>query len=438
MRDVAGKLGLIGLGILALASPLPAAEEAWLGNGQRVEGSLTLNDGQLHFRAKHGEEVPLAGVTRIRFAQTTTTPFRAGGGRRVRLHGGEQITGQLLALTKDSVSLRTTWAPKVELPRSAVVSVDPLPGWRTLAEQDFGSEPALFKTTGGVALTEMKDGIGSRAALLREAGQALIYTLSQPVPAGRVGVNFQEQDQAGGARWTWELLFQHGQRGQRMEVTVAGNGDHYAVQVEDIKGTMRQVPKTPGWHRLIVQFSKRALRVTCDEDVLWYNLEEGPAGSLKQVTARCQKSYEGDTTGRGAVAWTEFSLECAVDEHPQPPADPERDTLRLVRDDQLFGRILQADRRVVQIEGRFGKRSLPWAEVAGCSFRPSREPKRVYERANVRILVRSGLCPEADVLEGVVMALDERKLTLRHALLGNLTFERGRIVELRPLLRGSK
>jgi hypothetical protein len=397
-----------------------------------VEGRLTLNDGRLHFHAKGGEVIPMTDVTRIRFAETGATPFRAGGGRRVRLSDGEHITGRFLGLNKDAVTLRTAWAEKVEVPRPAVVSVDPLPGWRTIAEEDFGSESNVFKMTGGPSLIEVRDAAGWRAALLREAGQALVYTLSHPLPAGRVGVNFQEKDQASGARWTWELLFQNGERVQRVEVIIAGSGDHYTAQVEGMKGTMRQVPKTPGWHRLLVRFSKRSLRVTCDEDVLWYNLEEGPAGSLKRVTARCQKSHEGDATTRGAVAWSEFCLERAVDEHLQPTANPERDSLLLASDDQLFGRIVHADRHTIQIEGLFGKRSLPWTEVAGCLFRHAGEPKRAQERANVRVLVRSGLCPESDVLEGAITTLDERKLTLRHALLGDLTFERGRIVELRP------
>jgi hypothetical protein len=438
MREAAGRLGLILWGIFPLVSPLPAAEQAWRGNGQRVGGALTLNDGRLHFHANDGEEVPLADVTRIRFAETTESPFRAGGVRRLRLHDGEHITGQFLGLNKDTVGLRTAWATRIELPRSAVVSIDPLPGWRTIAEEDFGTESTIFQMAGGPALTQVRGGTGSRAALLREVGQALVYTPVQPLPAGRVGINFQEKEHGGGGRWTWELLFQNGERSQRVEVIVVGNDDHYAVRVEDLKGVARQVARTPGWHRLILQFTKRSLRVTCDDDVLWYNLEAGPAGSLKRVTARCQKTPEGEAAVRGAVAWTEFSLERAVDEHPQPPADPEREVLRLASDDQLFGRIVQADRRAVQIEGRFGKRSLPWTEVAGCTFRRAGEPKHVNERGNVRILVRSGLCPEADVLEGTVTALDERKLTLRHALLGELTFERGRVVELRPLPGRSK
>ncbi len=380
------------IGLAGLIAPLGAAEEAWRTDGRHLRGTLLLDQGELHFKPSEGAETPLAKFTRVRFAEKTPPPFRAGGGRRVHLRDGQIITGQILGLDKDTLTLRTAWAARIMLPRAAVASVDPLPGWRTVAEEDF-----------------------------RAGAKALTHTLAKPLHAGRVGVNFQE-------RGTVELLFQQGNHSRRVLVTVPGEGENYAVDTGGLQGTARTVARMPGWHRLIVQFRKQSLRITCDEDVLWHNLEQGPGGALKRVTIRCQRSS----------SWAEFCLERAVKEYPKPPADPEQDEIRLADGDQLFGRIIGADRRALQIEGRFGKRSLPWTEVAGCSFHRPDAPLPVNEIANVRLLVRSGLCPEADVLEGVVTALDERRLTLRHALLGELTFERGRVRELRPLTGGAK
>jgi hypothetical protein len=170
---------------------------------------------------------------------------------------------------------------------------------------------------------------------------------------------------------------------------------------------------------------------------LWHNLDDGPDGRLQRVTIACQQSAKLEAPG-GAVAWTEFCIERAVDEHSQPPAEAEQDAVRLLDDDQLFGRILHADRRALQIEGRFGKRSLPWTVLSGCSFRRPAAPPKANEGAKVRLLVRSGLCEDSDVLEGVATALDERRLVLRHALLGELTFERGRVRERQSLPVSSK
>lgn len=377
--------------------------------------------------------------------------FRGGGGRRVVLWDGERISGQILELNKDTVRLRTAWAARLELPRAAVASIEPLPGWRTIFEEDFrrqAGEPAAnaagLKFTGEPTFADAEDGTAARALVLRDAGQSLVYTLrshaergNEEVRAGRVGINFQERGQAQGARWLVELLFQQGERARRITVTVAGDGEHYTVHPGGLTGTARRVARTAGWHRLLVQFSKHSLRVTCDDDVLWYNLEDGPGSPLQRVTIRCQQSAERDAV-RGAVAWTEFCIERAVDEHPRPPVDDEQDTIRLLDDDQLFGRIVRADRRAIHIEGKFGKRALPWTAVSGCSFRRPAMPAKANEGAKVCVLVRSGLCAEPDVLEGVVMAQDERRLTLRHALLGEVTLQRGRVRETRPLSGGAK
>jgi hypothetical protein len=364
-------------------------------------------------------------------------PFRAGGGRRVFLRDGERISGQILDLNKDALRLRTAWAARLELPRTAVASIEPLPGWRTIFESEPAESAAGLRTAGEPKLVDVEDGTAARAFLLGAAGQSLTYTLKNPSLAGRVGVNFQERGQARGARWGIELLFQEGKRARQVTITVAGDGEHYGVQTGGLTGTARRTTKTPGWHRLIVQFRKDSLRVTCDDDVLWYNLDEGPGGRLQRVTIACQRMAENEVV-RGAVAWTEFCIERAVDEHPQPPSDDEQDSVRLLDDDQLFGHILQANRRTLQIEGRFGKRTLPWTALSGCAFRRPDAPTKANEGAKVRFLVRSGLCAELDVLEGVVTAQDERRLVLRHALLGELTLERSRVREQRPLTRTKK
>jgi hypothetical protein len=276
-------------------------------------------------------------------------------------------------------------------PRTAVTSVDPLPGWRIVAEKEFPD--------------------GSRE---------LTHKLAKPLSAGRFGVNFQD-------RGAVELLFQQGERSRRVTVAVPGNGTNYTVETGGLKGTARTVARTLGWHRLIVQFTQRSLRITCDDDVLWYNLEEGPGGALKGVTASCQHAAEEERL------WGAFCLERAVTEYPRPAVDAEQDEIWLADGDQIFGRILKADSRTIEIEGRFGKRTLPWTAAAGCTFRRPATPPHAQQGATVRLLVHSGLSSEVDVLEGVVTALEERRLTLRHALLGELTFERGRVRELRPL-----
>jgi hypothetical protein len=57
--------------------------------------------------------------------------------------------------------------------------------------------------------------------------------------------------------------------------------------------------------------------------------------------------------------------------------------------------------------------------------------------AYVRVWLRTGL-PQLDELEGILRALDDQKLVLRHALFGDLTFGRARLLQLRPLFHGRR
>lgn len=393
---------------------------ACLANGRRIAGTLAFEKKRLNFTSRRGEAYPLADVARIVFAKTAPAPFRVSGGRRVHLRDGQQITGQLLGLNEEKLVLRTAWAERLELPRAALAAIDSLPGWQTVIEDDFHKGLRTFTAI----------------------GQTRSRTLTKPVATGRAGVNFREQGKARGARWTFEMLFQQGERARRFEVAVAGHADKYTIDSGGMEGVTRSVKRSPGWHRLIVTFSPRSLRITCDEEVLWYNLEQGPGGQLQKMSWHCHRIPGKETELAGAVAWEDFSLERAVDEHPKPPAVSELDSVRLSSGDQLFGRILQADRRGITVDGRFGKRALSWSAVAGCCFRRaserSRNSEHLNEGANVRILLCSGLCSEADMVEGEVTALDQRHLMVRHALLGELTLPLDRLRELRPLFRVSE
>lgn len=379
----------------------------------------------------------------LRAGEGTPELFRAGGGRRVLLWDGEQISGQIQELNKDILRLRTAWATQLDLSRAAVASIEPLPGWRTVFDEDFRRDPSELSVSavglrfsGEPAFTDPQDDTSARALVLRTVGQSMTHTLAKPLTSGRVGVNFQERGKARGARWTVELLFGQGERVRRVAVMVAGDGEDYTVDAGGLPGTIRRVKRSLGWHRLIVQFRKQSLRLTCDDDVLWYNLDHGPSGDLQRVTIACQRHRDREEL-RGSMAWTEFCIERAVDEHPQLPIEAEQDAVRLLEDDQLFGHILRADRRELQIGGRFGKRSLSWTEVSGCSFRRPAAPPKANEGAKVRLLVRSGLCEEDDVLEGVVKSLDGQRVILRHALLGELKLERSRVRKVVPLTGNS-
>jgi hypothetical protein len=188
------------------------------------------------------------------------------------------------------------------------------------------------------------------------------------------------------------------------------------VAAVGLEGSARRVAQSPGPHRLAVRFAAGSLAVTCDDAVLWANLRR-PGGPLRRVSLRCL-GVEGL---RGAVAWADFSLERAVAERRRPPGDPGQDEVWLADGDQLFGRIVRADAQAVELRAG-GTSRFGWGELRGCYFQHSAPAKGA--RPAVRVGLRSALAAEADVLEGSITRLDGRRLTLRHALLGEVELDR--------------
>jgi hypothetical protein len=133
-----------------------------------------------------------------------------------------------------------------------------------------------------------------------------------------------------------------------------------------------------------------------------------------------------------------ISLVRDVEPLPRPPGDPTQDEAWLPDGDQLFGRLTRADARTVTLEGRFGKRELAWAEVRGVFPHRQAEPPATMEGEHVRLRFAGSAGADTDTLEGVVRALDDSHLTLRHPALGDVKLERGRLRELRWLFHGRR
>jgi hypothetical protein len=407
-----------------------ADEEAVRPDGRRTAGALSLDaKGRLRFTANGADaHLPADEIASVRFPDAPVAADRPCYGVRVTLHDGQHVAGQLLALDDKTLTLRPAWAEKVELPRAAVTAVTQLPGWRTVAVEDFRDGGKAWAVAGKPKL-DAKAG----TATLDQKGQSLTYALTAPLDGGRAGVTFTDADAAGG-RWTVEAEFGDDKRPRVIRVTVAGAGDAYEVDGGGPDGVAGRVARGPGPHRLLIQFTPRSLRVTVDGRALWHNLDAGPGGPLHRVRLACAADKD---AVRGAVAYSEFFFARAVDEPRRPPADATQDEVWRGDGDQLFGRALRADGRTVEIDCN-GKRELAWPAVHGVWLRRDAPPPRTTDGAHARVAVRTCLDAEPDLLDGVVTALDDKALSLKHALLGDLRLERARLHTLRPLLYGKR
>jgi hypothetical protein len=416
------------------AAPASGADEITLTDGRRLPGSVLLDDsGRLRFTADRST-LAADRVRQIRFSPAPPTPFRAGVTHLIQLPGGQRLSGELLGLGEKELLLRTRGRDRLAVPRGAVVGVTSLPGKMILCDEDFENGLKAWKTTGEPRLTE-KHTSGASGLLLDAPGQSAAYALSSPLEAGGVAVNFHVPDGAAGARWQLEAEFRGSDGPKVLRVTLADDAGDYAVEAPAPRDEGGRVPRKAGWHRLGVEFAAESLLVTVDDNVLWYSRRKGPGGPLREVRLACAA-----TKGavRGAVVFDEFTLMRAVEVLERPAEASSQDEIWLASGDQLFGRVKRLDRRGVELEGRFGRRDLTWAEARGVFPRPAALPPATTDGAQVRVWLRPAAGNEPDELEGVLRALDERRLTLRHPALGELVIDRARLIRLRPLFHGKR
>jgi hypothetical protein len=407
---------------LGLAVTAARPDEATLRDGRRLPGTLTHRTTWHFLPTGKSEPLPVSSLLSVRLEPGSAAPFRAGTVHRVTLRSGDWLTGILLDANEKTLSLRMAWADKVMLPRVAVTAVTQQPGWALVYLDDLTDGLKGWKVEGKVE-QPARSGL-----VLGTPGQTVEHTLAVPIEEGRIGVNFHDSREATGATWLAEAEFRTPAGPRLVTVTLAGGKDMSAV-VGGIEGISAPLPRAPGWHRLTVQFAPSSMRVVADDVVLWHHLKHGPGGPLLRWRLVCRKA-DGQLA-RGSLSFKDFALHRAVDEPRRPAGDPSQDEVWLLDGDQLFGHILRAEGRSVVLEGSFGRCTLPWSLVRG--IYPRRQPGAAPLAASpgqVRLWIANGSNAEPDRLEGVVLSLDERRCRFRHALLGEVELERGRVVRV--------
>lgn len=416
---------------LCLATLLPAAratEEAVLPDGRHLSGTLTFAAGRLRFQPGDGAApLALADLHAVRFAAGPSSPLLVGRAHRVLLPDGQALTGQLLGLDGECLRLRTVWAAALAIPRPAVSAVTQLPGWNVFFADDFGPGLRGWQATGNPGLGEPRSPAGQHGLLLSHPGQAVTHAVDPPVAVGWFAVDFRGGESSG-ARWLAQADFRGPGKSRTVRVVVAGAGENFEAEVPGMVGTSFRLARTPGWHRLRIDFAADALAVTVDDTALWYAPGRGPGGALRQVRLACAETP--GSAARGEVAFADVSLARALPEVPHPAGDPGQDEVWLASGDQLFGRVPRADSQAVEVSGRFGSRALPWAEVRGLFLRetPAAPPA---DAQRVRVWLAPGAGEQRDQLVGTVRAWNERGLALDNPLLGECKIDRARLRRLR-------
>lgn len=425
---------LVLLLIAGLFLPLALlADDATLPDGRRLTGTLCWQENRPRFAAGDRTFV-LTELQQIRCQTPETPPLRAGVVHRVVLRDGQRLTGQLLGLDADAVKIQTVWAEKpLTLPRAWVAEISHLPGFVTFFDDDFEDGLKAWKLTGNPSVSDKEQTSGEHSLLLDRAGQVAVYVLPEEREAGRVGINFLDGSTKDAGRWALEAEFTAPEGPRLVRVLLASDSATYSTTAADIDENA--VKRSPGWHRLTLEFAADRLWVLVDDAVIAVSKERGPGGPLRAIRLQCAALADKQVSGQ--MAFDDFSLARTVESLHRPPGEAGRDEVWSLSGDQLFGSILRADRRSVEFQNRTDKRTLPWSGIRALHLKSTAPALRTTDGEHVRLQLNAGIGRVSDEVAGVLRGLDERRLTLQHAA-GEVVIARDRWRQLRGTFHGRR
>jgi hypothetical protein len=415
------------------------AEEAILADGRRLEGTLSTDaQGRIVFQPLDQQSLlRLDQLEQARFPENRLRPLRIGAACRLVLPGQQHLTGEFRALDANRIQFRTIGSELLSIPRASVTAVTHAPGFVTVFVDDFEKDLKYWRATGAPSLSSRQHASGQHALCLDTPGQQVEYTLPAPLPAGRVGINFQNGPQDGGPAWHFEADFEDSAGRSTVRVGVEPQTGDYMAEVSGAAPGKSRLPRASlafkdSWQRLALEFGPARLVLSIDEAILWSRRPSGLRGTLRKVRLSCAGSPAAAQGGAG-VCFDDFSVARAVPDLPHAKGDPQQDELWLLGGDQVFGNVVRATKDMIQLQGAFGSRSFRWGDVRGIYFRQQAAPPRPAGAALVRVWLRPGSGLEPDVLNGTVRRLDGQRLILDHDLLGRVEIDRKRLQCMRTL-----
>jgi hypothetical protein len=185
----------------------------------------------------------------------------------------------------------------------------------------------------------------------------------------------------------------------------------------------------------LVDWNERKSAVFLDDEAVCESGATAAGNALASARLAC---VEMEKNAPSPLQIEEVLIAATVNRNADVPRASDQDMILLPSGDQLFGRIMTANRRMIELEWRNRTRKFAWSEVAGFCPRADTVPPHTLEGEWVRLWLQTGTRGTLDQLEGVVTKLDEKRLTLRHPDLGDLSIDRSRLARIRRLFYGQR
>jgi hypothetical protein len=388
--------------VFVLCAAFAAADEAVESNGRKHRGRLTQDKDGWFFQSDRDKRIPLDQLSHVRFESKPAPLPKAPMIHTLWLPNKQRVSGTLVGMDDKKVNFTTSWGKTVALERRHVVGIgqDAL----TIVHDGFETDLKAWRLEGKPALSQ-KAFFGKSSLLLDQPGQSA----TREWPAlrdGAVRLYFQHGSEIG-LRWTFTIA---GETGPAVVVDSAG---YACANMRKAFGTL---PATAGWHWLSFELAEGRLRIFVDDRCLG----ETKVAEIKGLRIVCTEM------GKGELWIDELLVTRRLPPLPRPQPG-ELDLAWLERGEELFGRIVSADSGGVVLDAKFGKRTLPWAQLRGIFFASAKAPASTEPE----LTFRPGPGFSLDCLRAKLVRWEEETLVVEHDRLGPIRIERDRLDTIR-------
>ena len=437
------------VGIACGPSAALASERYSRPDGTEVEGRI-LGDAATGLRfvaTDDGSAIPLMAGGTIRFDPVEDLDPVGTAPLRVRLGFGGRISGRLERYEGDHlVFLPSGSESSLRIPKSALMRLEQPAGSSRVFQEDFNElDPDRWQLRVGEVGIDPEGGLSGGGGLrLPSASSTIGRRFSEPLTAGRVELAYLESGETHpGRHWFVDFGFLD-KSGEIAPVRVVLGWASESYVVLSPKGPRLQVQrlsKTAGWHRLAVDFAPDSLVVAVDGSALAFGpgqggpvgeRKSGPSGPLVEVRLATSEDPGQPPRNDLAARVDDLSVFRSVAVADSTEEAPERDGIRLVNGDQVFGPIVRLDSSGVTIRVAGRPSAFDWPEVAEVTFGRVPDVAAPVTGWIIEATWRPGrTSDDLDRVEGALVSASETGLVVDVPYLGELTIPRDRLDEVR-------
>jgi hypothetical protein len=408
----------IAVGLFLVVAGLAHGDEALRRDGTRLTGQLSFSKERDFTFTSDGVDRPIETLEAVRFAAKAPPARPVPFWHQVHFGHGEVCQAEIRKLDATSLNLRPAWEGSLEVARAAVEHVTHEPAWQPIFFDAFDDGLARWEKSGQPLAK------ANQVRFVRD-GQAIATTFKTPLDAGRIGITWHAEFTKT-RRLTLVLAFDP----HEIRVELVGPGDRYGVATALKADHAGQIKRKRAECSLSAEFGPDRLVICIDDLVLWAS----DSGVKALRSMRIESTGDGD---EGAVVTSVQVARQETGVTRKPWADLTADAVRSPAGDETFGSILSTGPAGITLKVKEKELALAWPDVGDFAFRRALIVERETNGEHVRIRVRSANGVR-DVLEGAVTAYDAKSMKLAHAVLGDLTFPRECVDEIRLDFRGRR